>query len=170
MGHEEDPLATVRRSNIVSTHHERPYGVTARLQVLYDPVSAESAEARDVLSNHPSGSHLAHQPVELRPEPPLVLVSLPAPGAGDGLAGESSDQSVSWREVTHGHSSDVSESWNARPVSFEDSSAVVVKLHLGDASPSGAFEAEVDAADAGEKRDESHKLSPLPFLDERRLR
>jgi hypothetical protein len=101
---DEDSLSPVRRANVVSPHHERPDGVSARFQVFDDPVSSESAEARHVLSDQPSGSHFAHQPEELRPEPAFVGVALPASGDADGLAGESSDQSVSCREVTHGHS------------------------------------------------------------------
>lgn len=151
MGHDENPLSPVRRANVVSTHHERPAGVSLRLQVFKHPVSAESAEARDVLSDHPAGSHFSHQPEELGPEPSLVFMPSPAPGTGDGLAGESSDQSVSCREVTHGHSANVSESWKSGPMSLKDGAAVGVDLDLGDALPSGPFEAEVEPADAGEE-------------------
>jgi hypothetical protein len=38
----------------------------------------------------------------------------------------------------------------------EHGAAVGIDLDLGDASPSGAFQAEVDSSNSSEKRDESH--------------
>jgi hypothetical protein len=54
------------------------------------------------------------------------------------------------------HSGYVSESWYVGPVLCEDGATVGVDFDLGDASPSGAFEAEVDSSNSSEKRDESH--------------
>lgn len=80
-GDNPHPLATVGRSNVVSTHHERPAGVARRVQIREHLVRCCSAEARDVLSQHPSGSKLAHHPCEFGPQVPLVFA--PLPGACD---------------------------------------------------------------------------------------
>jgi hypothetical protein len=139
VGHDEDPLPSVRRSDVVSTHHERPAGVTARLQVFEHPVSAESAEPRHVLSHDPSGSHFSHQPVKLRPEPTGVIASCALTGDRDGLAGESSNESVSCREFRSPHVSHVAESRHVGPVAGEDGSTELIVLYLRDARPARAL-------------------------------
>jgi hypothetical protein len=94
VGHDEDALASVGRSEVVSTHHERPSGVARLLQIREDRVSAESAEARYVLSDDPTGSEFSDDAEHFGPEPPRVRVAAPRAGNGDGLAGESTDDGV----------------------------------------------------------------------------
>jgi hypothetical protein len=51
-------------------------------------------ESGDVLNQDPSGSKLANDAGELRPEPPLVVLGLPAAGSGYRLAWESAADEV----------------------------------------------------------------------------
>lgn len=137
VGHDEDALASVGRSEVVSTHHERPSGVARLLQISDDAVGPESSESRHVLSDDPMGSHFSHQPEELRPEPSLVVVSAPLSGNADGLTWKSSDQSVSCGEIDAAHRHDVAEARNVRPVLLKDSLTELISFHLCNATPSG---------------------------------
>ena len=56
VGHDPNSVSPVRGSDMASTHHERPCGVVCCLQIAEHFVSCDSSEARDVLSEHPTGS------------------------------------------------------------------------------------------------------------------
>jgi hypothetical protein len=88
-GDDPDAVSSVRRSDVFSTHHERPSGVAECFQRRQHVVSSASAQGRDVLSQDPTGPELADDPVHLPPEAgPLALKLGTAPGATDVLAGE----------------------------------------------------------------------------------
>ncbi len=159
MGHDEDALPSVGGSDVVSTHHERPDGVAESLQVFDDPVSAESAEARDVLSQHPSGPCCLDEAAKLGPEPPFVPVSSSRPGNANWLARKSSAEKIVGRQLAH--APHVAPSGDGGPMLLEDPPAVGIDLDLSDASHSGPLESEVDPPDSGEQRHESHP-SPTP--------
>jgi hypothetical protein len=94
VGHDPDPLPSVGRSSVVSTHHERPCGVPEFFQVFEDEVSRDSSEARYVLSQYPTGSDFSDESCEMRPEVPLVFGALLLPGDAERLAGESARDDV----------------------------------------------------------------------------
>lgn len=57
-----DSFAEVRRSGMDSTHHKWPDGVARLFQRIVHAVISASSEARDVLKENPTGSHVTHQP------------------------------------------------------------------------------------------------------------
>jgi hypothetical protein len=95
VGQDPHALPAVGSADVVSTHHERPAGVTCRFQVAEHPVSASIAESRYVLSENPTGSELANETMELAPEPASLSVDPGSlSGAGDVLAGEASGDAI----------------------------------------------------------------------------
>jgi hypothetical protein len=68
VGNNPDPLASVGRAGMESTHHDRPSGVAASFQVREHPVAASAAESRNILSDDPSGSGFLDDAVHLDPE------------------------------------------------------------------------------------------------------
>lgn len=154
MGNNPHAAADVWRPRMVSTHHERRDGVAFRLQVTEHPVSAASAEPRDILSEHPGRSACPNNPQELRPQPTRIRLATPLAGEGDGLAWESPGDEVNGGGI---EGSDVIMSWDSRPVLLQDAPAERIKLHLPRARHAGALEARVHAANAGEQRAEDHR-------------
>jgi hypothetical protein len=152
VGHEPDPLPPVRGTNVVSTHHERPAGVACCFQVLDDFVSRESSDARDVLSNDPTGSELADESGEVRPEVALVRLRLLLSGNGEGLTGEAPaydiDSSGNRLSCERSH---VSMNWHPRPVMREDFSREQLNFAKRNCLEATCpFEAETDTANTGE--------------------
>ena len=87
------------RADRPSTHHGRPCGVPKPLQVRENLVAAESAEARNILNEYPTGSepgdNAAHLEPEARPRGRVLgSESLPLAGGGHVLTGESAGEEV----------------------------------------------------------------------------
>lgn len=156
VGQEKAPLSEVRGTDASSWKYERPAGVTFTLQVRKTVVEFHIDEPSNILSKHPSGPELRHDPAHLRPEETVVLRAPSLPGFRDRLAGEAtgqkgraSDAGVPKRSSCN--AADVVESRYARPVSGQDSSAVCVTFHLCYRFKTGRFGREVDAANSCEK-------------------
>jgi hypothetical protein len=160
VGDDPDPVPAVGSASVTSTHHERPSGVACLVQIVKDPVSALSSEARHVLNEAPSGSHTSHQPGELRPESGPISVKPSAQSRdGDVLAGESSGDEVDSAvvlELARGDGADISKPRDIWKVALEHRQAELRALDLPGALESCALEAEVDAADPREEATESH--------------
>jgi hypothetical protein len=151
----------MRRSDMASTHHERPAGVARRCQAIEHRVCASSAESRDVLSEYPSGSQLLHDPQVLEPQSAALTVETRAfPCDRDVLAGEAARDEVDWFEVVLTDLSNVSVARHVGPMSGQNASCEVVDLNLPPRFPTRALEPEVNAADAGEERAERGHLMP----------
>jgi hypothetical protein len=132
--------------------------VPARGQVPENSSHPSSKEAWDVLHEYVSGSKFANKTGEVMPKSALLPVN---PGTAsndtDVLAGKSSGENID-------------SSWGSKrlyvfvdryagPVFGEDAAAPGVGFALpGDVHP-GAFESEVDAADAAEKASDIHASS-----------
>jgi hypothetical protein len=141
-----DAVASVGRSDVSSTHHERPAGVARRLQVSKDGICPATAQSRHVLDEHPAWSELADDAGKLPPEPaPVSGVDACA------LAGESAGNEVDGLEASSTGKAHISAAGNSRPVSGEDVLTVGLPLHLPAHREPGAFQAERHAADAGEE-------------------
>jgi hypothetical protein len=126
VGHNPDPLSSVRSPDRPSTHHKRPDGVSLTLQVRTDSVNPPSAESTDVLSENPTGSKFFHKPGELRPKPRAgPFDSFAFPSDGDVLAGESSTDEIGLQssQSVPCEFSDVFPDGDIRPVLSEDFSA-----------------------------------------------
>jgi len=148
VGHDEDALASVGRANVVSTDHERPRGVARSLHVFEYPVSAESAEARNVFKEDPRGSEDAGDADDFGPEPPVVRVPFARAGNRDGLAGRRGDEAIDTSEKSEGCVKLVScqeglhvvVAKDGRPMRVQHALAVRVELDLRHALPARALQ------------------------------
>ena len=119
VGHNKHPLPSVRSPGMDSTDHERPRGVARSFQIKENPVSAESAEARDVFSHDPIRSGKLNNSEHLRPEPALVRLAVAPARDRDRLAGETAGNDVDAPErldLRAIEMMNVLEHRNARPV------------------------------------------------------
>ncbi len=68
VGHNPDPLPLVRGIDGTSRYTDRPDGVAFRFQASRHDVKPARAESRNVLSEDPTGSQLAHDPQVFEPQ------------------------------------------------------------------------------------------------------
>jgi hypothetical protein len=161
VGHDPDAVAAVRRADVVSTHHERPAGVAARLQVTEHGICAATAQGRHVLDEHPAWLELADDAGEFPPE------AAPMPGEPDAfscrrdvLVGEAAGDEIDGRERAGVREPDIAAVENSRPVSFEDRLTVGIALHLPAYGKPRAFQPKRHAADAREEIATCHVAIP----------
>jgi hypothetical protein len=86
----------------------------------------------------------------MRPEPSGVILALSSAGDTDGLTGEASTDEVNGLEVRSAFGFDVAIAFYVGPVLCEHLTAKFVYLNLPAAFHPGAFQSEIEAADAGE--------------------
>jgi hypothetical protein len=167
VGHNEAPVSEVRRTDARSRNNERPDGVAETLQVRSAIVERHADEASNVLSKHPSGPELRHDPAHLRPEETVIRRASSLPGATERLAGKAagdegraSDAGVPKRSSCN--VADVVESGNPGPVLFQDFSAVSISLYLCDCLEAGLFRSKIDTPDPCEEGEvrEVHAIAP----------
>jgi hypothetical protein len=105
-----------------SSHHERPCGVACFFQITEHPVRSASAQARDILSEHPTGSALTHEPEHLEPQPgssPRETFAFPC--KADVLTGEATANDIdSFTQSICSEFADVIEARDIWPVPLED--------------------------------------------------
>jgi hypothetical protein len=155
VGHDPDPLPSVRGANVVSTHHERPSGVACFFQVLQDEVTASSSESTDVFNKNPTGSELSDESCVLEPESAAGAFLYTRTFASDGhvLAGEAAADEVD----SSGNRSGCELSYvivdrHSGPASREDRLAVRFDFAKGHGLESArSVEAKADTADTAEE-------------------
>lgn len=133
------------RPDVVSTHHERPAGVTERLQVAEDEISAATAQAGHVLADDPPWAQFSDEAGVLGPEVSRVVCAFALAGDAPGLAREPSDDGVNLSTSGHNIScldvSHIAPPRYIRPVFCQDALAERVNLDLPGAGPSSALAA-----------------------------
>lgn len=170
MGHDEDAVPEVR-----GTKGRRRYALPLRIvpdggQVPENLPKGGPSIGREypryVLHEDVSGSKIANDAGELRPEPSVVLPRLPLPRRGDGLAREPAGDEVHRSELRAPETTDIPEPRHVRPMSSKNCLTVRVDLDLPSAPPSGPLKPEINPADAGEEAPESrpviHEHHPPP--------
>lgn len=148
VGNDPDALPDVRGAEVRSSHHERPRGVSRLDQHVVNPVIASSSEARDVLSESPTGSQLPHDP-HVFPEQSgaLAVDALAAVVRFAGvLAGRAPGHNVNW-----------SDSVSSESVGSE-STHVVIDLYPWEVGRVGAPAIGLDLA--GSQRAEARPVQP----------
>src|SRR5262249_21069848 len=156
-----DPIASVRGSNVSSTHHERPAGVARRLQVPEHGIRAATAQSRHVLDEHPAWSELADDAGEFPPEAAAVSgESPPSSGGRDVLAGESTGDEVDALKGRSAGESDVATPRDSWPVSDEDGFTVGLPLDLPAHPEARALEPKRHATNAGKEIAAGHASMP----------
>jgi hypothetical protein len=130
------------------------------MEVSENSSEPQGAQAGHVLEHDPFGAELSDDVVDVGPEPPFVVFSEAGPGEAGGLAWEAGRDEVgvgtrlSPPPVDGG--ADVVMTGYLRPVPREDGSAERVELYLADDGHAGAFEAELETADAGTQGQDVH--------------
>jgi len=161
VGHNEPSLASVGRAEGSSRHTEHPDFVTECFKVTDNVGKHRAIKSRHVLANDPPRANLGNEAAEVGPQVALVVCALALAGNAVRLARESSDDGVNHGKVACGECSDIVVPRHVGPVFGEHFERERLALNLRGALPPGALKAEVEAADAGEKRKELH-ASPLP--------
>jgi len=88
VGHEEQALSAMRRSDARSRNIRRPDGVSLRLQVSRNRIEpSKSIRARNLLSKHDCRAALSDEPKPRRPEMTLVREAAALACARERLAG-----------------------------------------------------------------------------------
>jgi hypothetical protein len=156
VGHKPCAVPPVGRSDIFSTHHDRFAGVAKRFQVCEHPVSRDSSDARDVLSNDPTRAAFADDAGEFRPQVALVLGAALLTGNAEGLAREAAADKLGGGHTISGKpgcgdASHVAVAGHAWPPVAEHATREGVALAEGDGAHADGFQAEAETADAAEK-------------------
>jgi hypothetical protein len=157
-GHDPDAIALMGCANIPGSEH-CPFRIEPeRGKVSEDKVESSSKEPWDVLSDDVAGSKYANESGELGPEPAFVGLRESLAGEADGLAGEPAGEDVDSGGVGSDRAH-VVVAGDVGPVAGEDAAAPRVELALPGDAHAGAFEAQIDSADAGEEASDIH-VSP----------
>jgi hypothetical protein len=160
VGHDEETLAPMRGSNI-----GRPYKAPLRIEPEVGKLSENSVESQpkvpcDILQDDEAGSHFANDSSDLRPEVPLVLLTLPLPGNGERLARVSGSDDINAATpffAVEGSQIRVNRRVLKRPffhASLQDFADRVLPLHETDCSSAWnrQSDSEIESADAGAER------------------
>ena len=86
VGHNPDPLPTVRSIDGTSRNTKRPCGVLTGFQVRKHSVEAHLNVSSNILSKHPTGPAFSHEPIHFRPEVAVIFLAALLPGDTKGLA------------------------------------------------------------------------------------
>ena len=134
-----------------------------RFQVRKHSVERQIDDSSNVLSKNPSRPDVPDDLKHSRPEVTVVPRSGPAAGNAERLAGKTPRHEIDAFQVTEIEIMYVPVLPDVRPVVSQNPAAPFVLLHLPRHAHPRPFQAQVHAADAGEKTAHSHflNLSPL---------
>jgi len=164
---DEDPLPEVRRADL-RRREQTPLRIEPEIGQgsEYKPESSRK-EAWDVLQEHDGGSYVAKHPVDLRPDPTLVLVPLAPTGDAPRLAREARSDaihkaapsaSVEGSQVVPHRRRIQGAVLHARD---QDRGRIGFPLHVTDGAGQwlGQSDAEFESSDPGTKSQDIHSLS-----------
>jgi hypothetical protein len=154
---DEDALADVRRADGCSWKYNRPRFVAFSFQVSQNVVEAQGDEARNVLSKNPSWLASLDNAEHVGPEPSIIRLTSALASVTGRLAGEASDHKVNCSEFITDHLLNVAEALHVGEALLEEGVAEVVDLHLPDDLHPRPQAGEVDPANAGEQREDTHR-------------
>jgi hypothetical protein len=146
----------VWRIDGTSRNNHRPDGVTECFQVSTHRVEFQTDEARHILTQDPTGPQFGNNAAHFRPEVTVICRASLLPGHTVGLTGEAPAHKVNWLQVPSSAFSDVSVSSHVGPVFGEDTIAEGVDFNLPPHRHARAFQAKVEAANAGEQAAHGH--------------
>ncbi|MFZ2648628.1 MAG: hypothetical protein WA210_00855 [Burkholderiaceae bacterium] len=159
VGNNPAALSIMRRAGVDSTDHERPPGVACSIQVSEYPVDAESAQARRVFNDDPTGSGFCDDAGHLAPEAAALAVEtfcLSAGGGADVLARKPSAHDIDSSILSPIQLPHILMARHVGPVFLQHRAAVRLDLAEGDGAHAGALQAEGEAADAAEQVEDVH--------------
>jgi len=165
VGQDEQSLAWVWCAHCASCDRSGADAIAEPFEVGVNSAKAAPEQTGHVLADDPGRSDCGDDVGHVGPEPPFVGLRLLAACLADGLAGESSSHNI------HSGSgsgvppprcgADVVMTGDLRPVFREDLPAPGVDFDLSDDGHAGAFEAELQAADAAEQGQHVHRCAPF---------
>ena len=170
VGQYERPLPPVGCAGMRSTHHERPAGVTRRLQSVEHPVAPRPRRAGTFSTTTQPGRHSSttrnissHKPLRAPPSP------APGPAHADVLAREAAAHDVDARDAVLlqgavGEFADIGVARNLGPRGGEDCAGKRVTFAERDGAQAGAVEADGKAADAAEQVEDIQRRSRKIFI------
>jgi hypothetical protein len=154
VGHDEDPGASVRSSDVSGADVERVRAVAERNEVDFDEGEPARGPARDVLDDAEPRLELGDGAAVLAPQTRAGSVeACSLAGDGEVLAGEPSAEDVHGSEANRGSCSDIDDApIDVWPVLGQHSTAEGIDLNLpDDLSDACSLEAQFKAADATEE-------------------
>ena len=153
VGHNPDSVASMRRSDRPSAHHERPCGVSKRLQLRQYPVNSSRFKANHILNEYPTGSNVGDKSVELAPQTGTCSAKSAALSRkADVLTREPATQELDPSSIAiSGKRSNVLMDRNAGPVRRKHEPTIRVDLAKADRAHSRTFEPERESTDTREE-------------------
>jgi hypothetical protein len=150
VGHDEDSFPDMAGAEVRSSV-TTPFRIVPESGQVSEYVSKpERKVAWNVFQEQVSGSKYASESREFRPKMALVCRPLPLSSLRKGLTGIPSGEKVNPFQFVTRKAADISIAFHLRPVFRENLAAEFVNLDLEPADHTGAFEADVQAADPGE--------------------
>jgi hypothetical protein len=94
VGHNKDPVSSVRGIDATSRNNKRLRGVTFTFQVKKHRIERQIDDSRHILTKHPTGSEFPDNSEHFRPEVAVIFLAAALPGDGKWLAWESTGNNV----------------------------------------------------------------------------
>ena len=156
MGHDEDPIASVRVADVGSSEQSSVRAIASPLEVTDNSVQPLRNEARNVFDDHDIGLELVDDAGVLAPERRALAgcewVGLAVAGDGDVLTRETAAEDGNGSETCASDSADVLEALCMGPPLSENGSARRILLDVPhDGAETCVREAQLETANAGEQ-------------------
>jgi len=136
VGHNPNPIPSVRGVDGASWKYKRPCFVAFVLQVSKHVIERHADDARYVFTNNPTGPSFGNNPKHLRPEVTVICRALLLPGNREWLTRKSACKQIGSGVLRSVEFMDVGNNWDCGPVLCEDLLAKRISLtkYLGSES------------------------------------
>jgi hypothetical protein len=157
VGHNPEPVSSVRGVNGASRNNKRLRGVAESVQVRKHIVEAHADVPSNVLTNDPSGPECLDKTAHLWPEVTVIFRAKSLPGMTEGLAGIPSGDNINSSnsiciKALRSQLSNVGIDRNVWPVPCQDlAGKLSVFTECSRFKPARALKAKREAADAAEQ-------------------
>lgn len=154
VGHEEEPLATMRRADVGGGDDATLHAIPGGVEVGNNSVQPARNECRNVLDDDRAGSQFFDDAEVLAPEAGARAVEAGvSPGNADVLAWESTTNHLHGSQVVRADVAHVRVTLRVGPVHREDAATPRVQLDLPrDRAEPGPLKAKLEASDPREER------------------
>ena len=130
VGHNPNPVPSVRGIDGASWYNKRLAGVTRSFQVRKHVIEAQADDSRSIFAKNPSGPDTLDNAEHFRPEVAVICLASSLPGHTEWLARKSAANKVNWSDLRRFDLPDVREPGDVGPVFLEHSDCIWVNLHL----------------------------------------
>src|SRR5690606_12392125 len=170
VGHNKDPVPSVRGTDGSSRNNKRPCLVACVFQVRKHIVEAQTDVSSNIFSKYPSGPEFPHESKHFRPEIAVILRASSLPGNTERLAGVSSANKVNCSPIANHpvflqslprQLPYIRVNWHGWPMLFQHLLAVRFNFTKSDCLNPGPLCGQGHAADTGKQVKHPHSV-PLP--------